>query len=229
MRLCRDKIHTTRRRAILPGAALLFLSFQKQEASQTLQKQAADLLKKQMRQQRNDKLCGRSSPIKFGQADKTRNSKAIIRTWKQYELRNFYKDANNLLFYNATILFQISNPKRVKRRNRKYHICRKNDATPVTGNKIRHWFCHATAVFFLYKKSSFPAKPAKRNFSVLYIPGRLKNTVCFYMSFFIISRATTTPVTDACIKPRVIPAPSPIAYRLRMEVSKLFATSSFEE
>ena len=181
-----------------------------------------------MRRQRNDELCGRISPIKFGQTDKTRNSKAIIRTWKQSDLRDFYKNSNNLLFYNVTILFQISNPK-AKRRNLKIWYRPKKWRNACNGEQNPALILPCNRCVFFYIKNPLFQKSRRRGFFVLYSPGRLKNIVCFYMSFLIISRATTTPVTDACIKPRVIPAPSPIAYRLWMEVSKLFATSSFDE
>ena len=55
---------------------------------------------------------------------------------------------------------------------------------------------------------------------------RLEN---IQLSFSAISLATTTPVTEACISPRVMPAPSPIVYRFSISVSKLFFTDILEE
>ena len=43
------------------------------------------------------------------------------------------------------------------------------------------------------------------------------------------SRATAMPVQLACIRPRVMPAPSPMAYRPLISVSKLFWTGTLEE
>ena len=44
-----------------------------------------------------------------------------------------------------------------------------------------------------------------------------------------ISSATAMPVTLACISPRVMPAPSPMAYRPLIAVSKLLLTSTLLE
>lgn len=47
--------------------------------------------------------------------------------------------------------------------------------------------------------------------------------------FSIISLAITIPATEACIKPRVMPAPSPPAYKLATFVSRYLLTCSLEE
>ncbi len=44
-----------------------------------------------------------------------------------------------------------------------------------------------------------------------------------------ISPATAIPVQLACISPRVMPAPSPMAYRPSISVSKLLFTGTFDE
>ena len=76
-----------------------------------------------------------------------------------------------------------------------------------------------------------PFRPPPAQFAARRMPIVKSNRdeLAAYISIPRISRATTTPVTDACINPRVIPAPSPMAYRPFTAVINLSLTASFEE
>ena len=80
-------------------------------------------------------------------------------------------------------------------------------------------FCVYFMIYNRYNRQIFLKTFSKDIFPLIY-------AVCIFLA---ISLATTTPVTEACINPRVIPAPSPMAYRFFTAVSKLFSTDILEE
>lgn len=61
------------------------------------------------------------------------------------------------------------------------------------------------------------------------LPERLTYPDIAWEIFPAISRATLMPVTEACISPLVMPAPSPMAYRPDTPVSNRLSTSTLDE